>query len=251
MHDPVTTFVIDVFSRPGAALMMAGAILAFALGLIGKSAYFEYAPLKEDLRRMADILSDFRGPTAQQQFATAVLAGNIRLADGGDPVLELGWAHYRSQLTETEDGRLAASVHAATVFEPADRPARSLEWWANLLVAVGLTITFVGIVAALSEATSAMAEGGGAAMQTALIGLLTIAATKFWTSIAGVLGSIILRLVARRRRLAIENMEARFFATLDGLVRFAPPEKVMLEQLAVLRRIEAAMAAGPGREGAA
>ena len=251
MQDPVTTFVIDVFSRPGAALMMAGAILAFALVLIGRSAYFEYIPLRDDLRRMADFLSEFRGPTAQEQFATAVLSGNIRLAAGSDPVLELGWAHYRSQLTETEDGRLAASVHAATVFEPADRPAKTLEWWANLLVAVGLTITFVGIVAALTEATTAMAQGGGIAMQKALIGLLTIAATKFWTSIAGVLGSIILRLVARRRRLTIESMEAHFFAMLDGLVRFAPPEKVMLEQLAVLKRIETALATGVRREGAA
>jgi hypothetical protein len=42
-------------------------------------------------------------------------------------------------------------------------------------------------------------------MQGALINLLTIAATKFWTSIAGVLASIILRLAARRRRQAIER----------------------------------------------
>jgi hypothetical protein len=79
-------------------------------------------------------------------------------------------------------------------------------------------------------------------MQGALINLLTIAATKFWTSIAGVLASIILRLVARRRRHAIEAQEAHFFALLDACVRFAPPEKVMLEQLAVLGRIEAALA---------
>ena len=78
-------------------------------------------------------------------------------------------------------------------------------------------------------------------MQGALINLLTIAATKFWTSIAGVLASIILRLVARRRRHAIESQEAHFFALLDSCVRFAPPEKVMLEQLAVLGRIEAAL----------
>jgi hypothetical protein len=56
-----------------------------------------------------------------------------------------------------------------------------------------------------------------------------------------VLASIVLRLVARQRRHAIEAQEAHFFALLDGCVRFAPPEKVMLEQLAVLGRIEAAL----------
>ena len=82
-------------------------------------------------------------------------------------------------------------------------------------------------------------------MQSALINLLSIAATKFWTSIAGVFASIVLRLVARRRRHALEALEAHLFALLDACVRFAPPEKVMLEQLAVLNRIEAALGRAP------
>jgi hypothetical protein len=246
MHDPVTSFVVAVFSMPGAALMMAGAILVFAIGLIFQSGHFEYAPLKEDLHRRADLLEDLRGDR-QKAFADAFEAIDKRLGGVAHPVLELGWAHYRSQLTPTEDGRLAASIHASEAFDLADTPARTLEWWANIMVAIGLVITFMGIVAALTEATSAMA-GDAAAMQGALINLLTIAATKFWTSIAGVLASIILRLVARRRRQAIEAQEAHFFALLDGCVRFAPPEKVMLEQLAILGRIEAALAhAAPRR----
>jgi hypothetical protein len=249
MHDPVTSFVIGVFSTPGAALMMAGAILVFAIGLILQSGHFEYVPLRDDLERRANVLSELRG---DRQLAFAELFEQIdkRLGDVAHPALELGWAHYRSQLTPTEDGRLAASIHATDAFDHADTPARTLEWWANIMVAIGLVITFMGIVAALTEATSAM-SGGGAAMQGALINLLTIAATKFWTSIAGVLASIILRLAARRRRQAIEAQEAHFFALLDACVRFAPPEKVMLEQLAVLGRIEAALAGRIARVGAA
>ncbi len=244
MHDPVTSLVVAVFSMPGAALMMAAAILIFAVGLIFQSGHFEYTPLMEDLARRAALLDDLRGDR-QKAFAGAFEAIDKRLSGLAHPVLELGWAHYRSQLTPTEDGRLAASIHAADAFDLADTPARTLEWWANIMVAIGLVITFMGIVAALTEATSAMS--GGAAMQGALINLLTIAATKFWTSIAGVLASIILRLAARRRRHAIEAQEAHFFALLDACVRFAPPEKVMLEQLAVLGRIEAALAGRAGQ----
>jgi hypothetical protein len=241
MHDPVTSFVVGVFSTPGAALMMAAAILVFAVGLIFQSSFFEYRPLREDFKSRAALLGDLRGDQ-QKAFAEAFDAINRRFSDSTHPALELGWAHYRSQLTPTDDQRLAASIHAADAFEHADAPARTLEWWANLMVAVGLVITFMGIVAALTEATSAMGPGGGAAMQGALVNLLTIAATKFWTSIAGVLASIILRLVARHRRHDIESLEAHFFALLDGCVRFAPPEKVMLEQLAVLNRIETLLA---------
>jgi len=249
MHDPVTSFVVAVFSMPGAALLMAAAILVFAVGLILQSGHFEYTPLRDDLNRRTAMLDELRGDR-QIAFAQAFEAIDKRLSGMAHPALELGWAHYRSQLTPTDDGRLAASIHAADAFDHADTPARTLEWWANLMVAIGLVITFMGIVAALTEATSAMAPGaaggGGAAMQGALIHLLTIAATKFWTSIAGVLASIILRLAARRRRQIIEGLEAHFFALLDACVRFAPPEKVMLEQLAVLARIETALAGRPG-----
>jgi hypothetical protein len=248
MHDPITSFVVAVFSMPGAALMMAAAILVFAIGLIVQSGHFEYAPLRDDLNRRAEMLDALRGDR-QKAFVENFEAIDKRLGGMAHPALELGWAHYRSQLTPTDDGRLAASIHASDAFDHADTPARTLEWWANLMVAIGLVITFMGIVAALTEATSAMAPGpadaGGAAMQGALIHLLTIAATKFWTSIAGVLASIILRLAARRRRQVIEALEAHFFALLDACVRFAPPEKVMLEQLAVLARIEAALAGRP------
>lgn len=248
MHDPVTSFVVAVFSMPGAALLMAAAILVFAIGLILQSGHFEYTPLRDDLDRRTEVLDGLSGDR-QKAFAENFEAIDKRLGGAAHPALELGWAHYRSQLTPTDDGRLAASIHAADVFDHADTPARTLEWWANLMVAIGLVITFMGIVAALTEATAAMAPdaggSGGAAMQGALIHLLTIAATKFWTSIAGVLASIILRLAARRRRQTIEGLEAHFFALLDACVRFAPPEKVMLEQLSVLARIEAALAGRP------
>jgi hypothetical protein len=244
MHDPVTSFVVSVFSAPSAALIMAGAILVLAIGLIFQSGHSEFSPLKDDLRRRADLLSELRGPDLQKAFAEAFPMLDKRLGGASYPTLELGWAAYRGQLAETSDGRLASSIHAVDAFEHADGPARTLEWWANLLVAIGLVITFMGIVAALTEAVDAMQRQGGDGMQTALMGLLAVAATKFWTSIAGVLGSIILRLVARRRRQSIETLEAHFFAMLDGCVRFAPPEKVMLEQLAVLSRIEAALGAG-------
>ena len=44
-------------------------------------------------------------------------------------------------------------------------------------------------------------------------------------------------------RLAGMGLRADFFAALDGLVVFAPPERIAQEQLSILRRIEGALRA--------
>ena len=243
--DPVTAFVVLVFSTPGAALAFAGGLLLLALLLMGYTGFFEQRPLLDGLYKRINALNGIggRGLSVQQSFAAqfAEIDKTVGSRLTAPPALILGWSNWRSTLVRDED-RLATSVRAAEVFGRFDGPARSLEWWANIFVAVGLTVTFLGIVAALTQATSTMGENGGsAAMQSALLGLLAIAATKFWTSIAGVFSSILLRLVARHWRNRIEQTEADFFSALDSVVVYAPPEKVALEQAAVLRRIEAAL----------
>ncbi len=247
--DPVTAFVVVAFSTPGAALAFAGSLLVLAVGLIGYTGYFEHRPLLDGLCKRINVLHEVsgRGTSVQQAFAARFSEIDKMMGSSltAPPSLILGWSNWRGLLVRDDDGSFATSIRAADVFGRFDGPARSLEWWANIFVAVGLTITFLGIVAALTQATSTMSSSGGSAvMQQALLGLLAIAATKFWTSIAGVASSIILRLVARQWRHKIEWAEAEFFAALDGVVFFSPPEKVAIEQSAILRRIEAALTAG-------
>ncbi len=250
MLDPVTSFFVALFHTPGAALGLAAVILAFAVGLIVFSHIVDYRPLLLELRDRANMLAATRSKDVLKTFFDDFDSFDTRFSgvsvNAATPAaLVLGWANYRSLLVET-DGHFATTARAVDAFDKLDEPARSLEWWANIMVAVGLLITFLGIVAALTEATAAMSQSGAdtSTVQTAILGLLTIAATKFWTSIAGVLASIILRLVARQRRRRIESMEAGFFARLDACVQFMPPEKVMVQQLQSLRHIETALAGG-------
>jgi len=243
--DPVTAIVVSVFAAPGAALILAGLILAAGLGLIVYSSVTEYKALRDELTERWNLLSGLRGLDGRRQFHDQFAKIDIRFSGAmsnaaSSAALVLGWSNFRSLLADTGEGSYATSARAAETFDRLDEPARALEWWANILVAVGLAITFLGIVAALSEATAGLNKGG-AAMQTAIVGLLAIASTKFWTSIAGVLASIILRLVARMRRKKIAFLEAIMFEALDACVLFLPPEKVMMEQLRVLSRIEQAL----------
>ncbi|MFN3805962.1 hypothetical protein [Asticcacaulis sp.] len=249
--DPVTNLVVMAFGSPGVALLLAGAILAFSVSLIAYSNVRTYKPLLVELRERWNLLNGLDSRARPASFYARFSEIDRRFsasASLGQPnsALLLGWSNYRSVLVENGDS-FVGSVRAAEAFDQLDEPARALEWWANIMVAVGLVITFLGIVAALSEATLAMAGSpASGTMQASLMGLLAIAATKFWTSIAGVLSSIFLRLFARSRRRAIQTAEAELFVMLDSCLNFMPTEKVALEQLKALQRIEASLAAKGG-----
>ncbi len=245
MHDPVTSLVVLLFSSPGAALWLAAAIFAAGIALIVVSELREYGPFKQELADRWNRLAALHGAAGQRKFAEqfAEFDQDIGGAATQSPALMDGWGNFRGLLVDNGDGRLATTARSREVFEPLDEPARSLEWWANILVAVGLVMTFLGIVAALSEATGAIGTGNPAEVQAALMGLLAIAATKFWTSIAGVLASIVLRVVARFRRRRIRQLETAFFTALDACVVYMPPEKVAMEQMNALHRIETALEA--------
>ncbi len=243
MRDPVTSLVILVFSAPGAALWLAAAIFAAGMALVVLSEIREYGPLKQELVDRWNQLSALRGAAGQRKFADNFSEFDLQLGGAAtqSPALMDGWGNFRGLLADNGDGRLATTARAREVFDPLDEPARTLEWWANILVAIGLVITFLGIVAALSEATGAIGTGNPGEVQAALMGLLAIAATKFWTSIAGVLASIVLRIVARLRRRRIHQLETSFFTALDACVVYMPPEKVALEQMHTLHRIETSL----------
>jgi hypothetical protein len=245
VRDPVTSLVILVFSAPGAALWLAAAIFAAGIALVVMSGMREYGPLKQDLVDRWNRLSALRGATGQREFHDRFNEYDVQLGAAAtqSPALMDGWSNFRGLLVDNGDGRLATTARAGEVFAPLDEPARTLEWWANILVALGLVITFLGIVAALSEATGAIGTGNPAEVQAALMGLLAIAATKFWTSIAGVLASIVLRVIARLRRRRIHQLETSFFTALDACIVYMPPEKVALEQMNALHRIETALQA--------
>ncbi len=240
MGDSFTSLVARIFSAPGVPLYLAGGILLFSLGMIISSSFLEYRPLLSALSERWNLLSSF-GAERRRLFHEKFAAVDARFRSAADPALVQGWSNFRSRLVEHGEGSFLTSIMAEEAFGRLDEPARSLEWWADIVVAIGLVITFVGIVAALAESTAAMQGGDAGAVQGAVVGLLAIAATKFWTSIAGVLSSILLRLAARARRKRIAEMEGGMLEMLDGCVTFVSPDRALLDQLRALERLESAI----------
>ena len=103
----------------------------------------------------------------------------------------------------------------------------------NLFVGIGLLLTFVGLVAALTFTTKAI---GGAATneqtQEALKDLLHAASFKFYTSIAGLLVSIALTMTLRCASATLENRLRIFANELEVRVPLVTLEEVAIEQLA-------------------
>ncbi|MBV1700627.1 MAG: anti-phage defense protein ZorA [Hyphomicrobiales bacterium] len=97
-------------------------------------------------------------------------------------------------------------------------------------VGVGLLLTFIGLVIALSKAaagTEAAAAGGGAqVMQAALRELLHAATFKFSTSIAGLAASIALSLAFRLYSVGLETSLGSFCDALEERVDYLAPQKL-------------------------
>jgi hypothetical protein len=102
----------------------------------------------------------------------------------------------------------------------------------SLFVGLGLTLTFLGLVAALHFASRGVATNDIAEAQAALRNLLQAATFKFLTSIAGLISSLFLSFVVIRPR--IKRLSRSFSDLCDALEKrmvFASQEQIAFEHL--------------------
>lgn len=97
----------------------------------------------------------------------------------------------------------------------------------GLFVGIGLLVTFVGIIAALVSANQALG-GEGADTQAAVLNLLATASFKFWTSVAGLLCSLLLSYSLKTMRLGIEQDFASLSEALEDGLQFQTTQSINL-----------------------
>jgi hypothetical protein len=100
----------------------------------------------------------------------------------------------------------------------------------NLFVGLGLLLTFVGLVSALYFATNGIESADIAQTQSALRDLLRAATFKFYTSVAGLAGSILLGLVMRGGTNVIERGFDNLSRSLEDKLRRVTPESIANRQ---------------------
>lgn len=215
---------------PAAAAVLLGIAVAFVVGF---SVYAAYARWRiEECRR--EVLRH----GSRAEFAHAL--GQVEKTISGHRLLRHSWQEFRESLIEAEANEDASPAVRNTVrpqayFNMAEAGLhfRFLRALPNVFVGVGLLLTFFGLVSALFFATGAIDEAGKDFLksQEALKGLLHAASFKFYTSVAGLAGSILLSIVLRVGTSVIEAGFAGLAAALEQRMQFVTPEWIAFKQL--------------------
>lgn len=241
--DGIDAGVEALFSINNIALWFAFALIAWCGWIILYNARRHYLPFQRQLALRLAALSFLDdapdGPAALANFAAAFPRVDAAMAERGPGTAGLrhGWLQFRETLLDPDAVPIVATARPEEYFLHLGDETRVLAWWANIFVAVGLTFTFLGIVAALLKAVQAMGSSADPAnMQIALVGLLHITAAKFWTSIGGVLSSIILRVFDRHWHSTNLRRLERLCTQLETGIRFVTPQRLAADQLFELRR---------------
>src|SRR5882757_9639688 len=152
--------------------------------------------------------------------------------------LRHSWQKFRQTLIEPSAGEdrgpkvVLNTARPQNYFNTAEAGLRFPLYRAmpNLLVGIGLLLTFFGLVTALFFTTVAIKSAADlAASQNALRNLLYAASFKFYTSIAGLGGSIVLTLTLRYGTSAIEKAFDKLASTLESKLVFVTPESIAFD----------------------
>jgi hypothetical protein len=154
-----------------------------------------------------------------------------------DNDIQNAWVELEESIVDPQADIFRNTVRPDEFFYNLSEPSRGLLLWANIAVAAGLVVTFLGIIAALAN-TSIALNGKDAA--NALPKLLDVTSAKFLSSVAGVLASIGLRLWDRRLQDFMRDTLHKLTATLERGLLYLPPQRLAAAQLASLEQIATA-----------
>lgn len=151
--------------------------------------------------------------------------------------LALAWEQFRETFIDENETTIRTTARADAYFLHLADDTRVLAWGANIAVGLGLTATFLGLIAALTSAMDVLSgASNGTETAQALQGLLKITAAKFWTSVTGIICSIVLRRTDRRWHEQLQHHIETICQILDRGTLFTPAQRLAAEQLREMKR---------------
>ncbi|WP_128935497.1 anti-phage ZorAB system protein ZorA [Bradyrhizobium zhanjiangense] len=231
--EEVTRSNIDNVSRPEFAYALASEIVRCAVAIAFALLLGDVVPVRFLLwraRRKVEKLKD------QKEFEANYDALNQSLAI--DPLIGAAWfAYSKTQVSEKVNGRVIrfATVRPQSFFNSglAREHMFSLRLMPSIpgyFVGLGLLLTFIGLVIALSKAS----HGTGASandMTQSLRELLNAATFKFSTSIAGLFSSIALSIFFRSYGILIDMGFDRFCRALEARTSAVSAQALAIKNL--------------------
>lgn len=219
-----------------AAVLALGLIITAIM--IGTYYYFKYhRPLINAVNKRVTSLSKIIGDSnldvnkAREGFAkqfndvhSAMMQGKHREITP----LKRTWEEYRETIIDESAEVLQNTARPEYFFLPLADKHKGLNWFSNIFIALGLLITFLGIIAALSTLDF---SGGVEQMQARLNELMKVAGAKFWASVGGIVASILLRALDYRFSKHTEDAVSMLCDKLEHGMVYLPPQRIANEQL--------------------
>lgn len=222
--------LFTLFHDEAFPLLLAGGVLAAAVVLAAAYLLFVVIPIRFELGRLRRAVNHYAG---EPEFAADFDFIAARLKRSG--LVGHAWSEFRETLVVPEQpGHVVQNTTRPHTFinyhNALDRSTalRLMPHLPNYFVGVGLLLTFVGLVAALNFANSTV----GGDIDAAILGLqdlLAAATFKFWTSIAGLVSSILLSFFFRLYGLALESGFGHLCRALESKMLFATPQRTFFE----------------------
>ena len=212
---------------------------AFAISYRYQSKY--HAPLAEAIDARVRLLDEVTGGSmtdvdeARLGFARRFHDIDAQMMDASHAEampLRRTWEEYRETIVDPSADVLQNSARPEHFFVSLGDRHRGLNWFANIFIAVGLLITFLGIIAALSTLDF---SGGVDVMQERLNELMKVAGAKFWASVGGIVASIVLRSYDYRFGKRIDDGLSMLCDKLEHGMAYLPPQRIASDQLEQLK----------------
>lgn len=223
------------------AAYLALALVAAALIIGARYRTVYHRPLNDAIHRRVELVDEVTGGSSADIDA-ARLEFARRFNDIDERMMEVShaealplrrtWEEYRETIVDPSAEVLHNTARPEHFFFNLGDRHRGLGWFANIFIALGLLITFLGIIAALSTLDF---SGGVDAMQGRLNDLMKVAGAKFWASVGGIVASIVLRAYDYRFSKRINDGLSALCDGLEHGMAYLPPQRIAIAQLEQLK----------------
>ena len=150
------------------------------------------------------------------------------------PQLLQAWREFHETIVDERTSPIQNTSRPFPYFQRVEPRQTALIFWSNSFVGIGLVLTFVGLIVALRTAAHGM--GGGASQaQSALTGLLTVSSGKFFTSVGGILASLLLRFYEAGLTRKTRAVTQEICELLERGLVYIPPQRLAAQQLEELK----------------
>lgn len=155
----------------------------------------------------------------------------------GSVALVRAWSEFHESIVDETETPVRNTTRPGAFFMRAIPRQKDLIFWSNTFVGIGLILTFLGIVVALNATAYGMRDGASVQeSQGALRTLLTVASVKFFSSIAGLGASLMLRFAEHGMSKKCEKEIYEICDLLERGLLYVPPQLLAVRQLEELKR---------------